>query len=136
MAVYVDDARHALGRMIMGHMLADTLDELHGVAEAIGMKRSWYQPTSFPHYGVSVSRRVAAVALGAITVDRRGIVAVKRRLRACPAFTQSVRRHHRASGLDVPGWAEMENGRYAGHEGDSVLHARGGSRADDHPRGR
>lgn len=94
MAVYVDDARHALGRMIMGHMLADSLEELHGMARAIGMELRWYQPVSFPHYDVSLERRRKAIALGAIQVDRRGIVAVKRRLSICPDFSRQVREYH------------------------------------------
>jgi hypothetical protein len=80
--------------MIMGHMLADSLDELHDMAQAIGMKKSWYQPVSFPHYDVSLERRRQALALGAIQVDRRGIVAVKRRLSLCPHFSVQVREYH------------------------------------------
>ena len=92
MAVYVDDARHALGRMVMGHMLADTLEELHAMAAAIGLRREWYQSNaSFPHYDVNLQRRAHAVRLGAIQVNRRGIVQVKRRLQTDPAFIAEVR---------------------------------------------
>lgn len=106
MPVYVDDARHPLGRMIMGHMLADTLDELHAMAEAIGMRRSWYQPCSFPHYDVSLERRARAVSLGAVSVDRRGIVAVKRRLAADPVFRAEVREACRSQGHPLPRFLE------------------------------
>lgn len=102
MAVYVDDARHPLGRMLMGHMLADTLDELHAMAQAIGMRRMWFQPLSFPHYDVSMQRRAHAVMLGALQVDRRGIVQVKRRLSADAAFVTRLIAVYRAEGHDLP----------------------------------
>lgn len=100
--VYVDDARHPYGRMVMGHMLADTLVELHAMALAIGMRRAWFQPHSFPHYDVSLERRAAAVALGAVRVDRRGIVAVKRRLSAEEAFRREVVRECALLGVEHP----------------------------------
>lgn len=82
MTVYVDRARNPLGRMILCHMAADTLEELHAMADAIGMRRAWFQATSFPHYDVSLDRRRRALALGAIEVDRRQLARFMRRRKA------------------------------------------------------
>lgn len=81
MAVYVDGERNDFGRMVMCHMWADTVAELHAMADKIGMKREWFQPLSFPHYDVSLSRRALAVELGAVQVDRREGSAIRRRIR-------------------------------------------------------
>ena len=89
MSVYVDQERNRLGRMIMCHMFADTVDELHSMAAAIGMQRAWFQPASFPHYDVSLTRRAAAPRLGAIEVDRRQGFHIRKRIRA--SFTESDR---------------------------------------------
>lgn len=81
MSVYVDQERNQFGRMVMCHMWADTLPELHEMAQAIGMDRAWFQPLSFPHYDVSLSRRERAIALGAVEVDRRQGVALRKVIR-------------------------------------------------------
>lgn len=68
MAVYVDDMRAKFGRMIMCHMVADTLEELHAMADKIGVARKWYQgppKTRHPHYDISLSKRAQAVYFGA-----------------------------------------------------------------------
>jgi hypothetical protein len=82
MAVYVDRARNKFGRMIMSHMVADSTIELWKMADAIGMRREWFQRGSFPHYDVSVARRTKALALGAVEVDRRELAQFMRRKRA------------------------------------------------------
>lgn len=67
MAVYVDDMKAKYGRMIMCHMIADTANELHAMADTIGVKRKWYQGD---HYDICLAKRRRAVAAGAIEISR------------------------------------------------------------------
>jgi hypothetical protein len=83
MTVYVDQPAYPYRRMIMCHMVADTLDELHVMAAKIGVARHWFQShASTPHYDICKSKRALAVKFGAIEADRRTMVAAMRRLRA------------------------------------------------------
>lgn len=50
MSVYVDDSTNKFRHMTMCHMTADSLDELHAMAKLIGLKKSWFQERSSPHY--------------------------------------------------------------------------------------
>jgi len=72
MTVYVDDMfRYPMGRygrMKMSHMIADTEDELHEMAAAIGVARKWYQGD---HYDVSMGCRLAAIRKGTIPITCR-----------------------------------------------------------------
>ena len=54
------------------HLWADTLEELHAMADKIGLKRKWFQdkPT-LQHYDLTVSRRKLAIENGAIELDRK-----------------------------------------------------------------
>lgn len=73
MAVYVDRAVNAYGRMMMCHMLADTPEELHSMAQQIGIARRHYQSpmvASFPHYDICKSKRAQAILLGAVEIQR------------------------------------------------------------------
>lgn len=82
MAVYVDQEKNPFRGMVMCHMLADTLEELHGMAERIGMHRGWFQPKSTPHYDLSEPNRALAIAYGAIEIDRKKTVEIIRAWRA------------------------------------------------------
>lgn len=82
MAVYVDDQKNVCANMQMCHMLADTTDELHAMADRMGLKRAWFQPKSFPHYDLSQSKRKQAICLGAVEITGRQAVQIIRRLRA------------------------------------------------------
>lgn len=79
MTVYVDDAFIPYGRMLMCHMIADTEEELHSMAEKIGIQRRWYQSkSSIPHYDVSKAKRILAIALGAKEVTSQELVKIAR----------------------------------------------------------
>lgn len=70
MAVYVDHMRAPYGRMRMCHMFADTTEELHAMADQIGVKRRWcqYPGTYKEHYDICLSKRALAVKAGAIEI--------------------------------------------------------------------
>lgn len=84
MSVYVDDMRAPFGRLVMCHMLADTDDELHAMADRIGVSRRWHQKAGTPHshYDIALSKRALAVAAGAIEIDKRGVADLLTRKRA------------------------------------------------------
>lgn len=73
MAVYVDDMRASVGRLIMCHMIADTDEELHAMADRIGVARRWHQKPDTPrsHYDIALSKRALAVTAGAIEITWR-----------------------------------------------------------------
>lgn len=73
MSVFVDDMRAPYGRMIMCHMIADTDEELHAMADKIGVSRRWHQKpgTRYSHYDICLEKRALAVKHGAIEIDRR-----------------------------------------------------------------
>lgn len=81
MPVYVDQQKNPYRGMLMCHMLADTLDELHAMAKTIGMKREWFQPVSTPHYDLSQEKRKLAIKHGAIEIDARKTVEIIRKYR-------------------------------------------------------
>lgn len=73
MAVYVDNMRAKFGRMIMCHMIADSDDELHAMADAIGVARRWHQAagTYRSHYDIAVSKKALAIQHGAKEITMR-----------------------------------------------------------------
>jgi hypothetical protein len=68
MSVYVDNMRAPFGRMIMCHMIADTLEELHAMADLIGVARQWFHRD---HYDVCLAKRRLAISAGAIPITMR-----------------------------------------------------------------
>lgn len=77
MSVYVDDVRHAFGRMVMCHMWADSLDELLAMADRIGVQRRWLQQppkASWVHFDISLGKKALAIQAGAVLTDKYGPV--------------------------------------------------------------
>lgn len=75
MALYVDDVRHPFRRMVMCHMWADTVEELHEAAQKLGLRRAWFQcppKASWEHYDISLGVKAKAITMGAILTDKYG----------------------------------------------------------------
>lgn len=78
MAVYVDNASHRYGYMVMCHMVADSLEELHAMADKIGVRRQWFQRKrlDMPHYDICRTKRKLAIKHGAKEVSTKELVRI------------------------------------------------------------
>mgnify|MGYP006921286580 FL=1 len=68
----------------MCHMLADTDEELHAMADKIGVARRWWQSpakSSGSHYDIALSKRALAVAAGAVEISLKQCAAMNFRRR-------------------------------------------------------
>ena len=78
--VYVDNARHPYGRLLLSHMVADTPRELHEMAYRLGLKREWCH--NGDHYDICAKKRALAINMGAIELSTREIARKRREIRA------------------------------------------------------
>jgi len=70
-AVYIDDAVHPWRGERWAHLMADTLPELHALAQRLGIPRRAFQNRpSGAHYDVPAPLREQAIALGARGISR------------------------------------------------------------------
>jgi len=98
--VYVDNMAAQFGRMKMCHMIADTDEELHAMADKIGVARKWWQSpekTSGSHYDITQSKRKLAIAAGAVEIGMRELAAMNARRRATGALgdpATAIEWHH------------------------------------------
>ena len=74
--VYVDTYEQPYGPYVMSHMIADTTDELLEMVDAIGVKRKHiqYAGTDREHFDVCLTKRAAAVRLGARLIHPKELV--------------------------------------------------------------
>lgn len=80
--VYVGKREYKLGRMTMSHMAADTLEELHLMAERLGIRHHFQNKQGKPHYDICKQTKAIALELGAKEVDDREIIQLFDRLKA------------------------------------------------------
>jgi len=79
--VYIDDAVHPWRGERWAHLLADTLPELHAMAQQLGIPRRAFQNRrSGAHYDVPAALRDTAIALGAVAISRHADRAQVRRV--------------------------------------------------------
>ena len=82
MTIYVDCANIKYGRMIMCHMLSESIEELHRMADIIGVKRKWFQSkASTPHYDICLAKKKQALINGAVEINRREVATLCKRIR-------------------------------------------------------
>lgn len=68
--IYVDNT---------GHMIGDSLDELHKFAKKIGLKSEWFQDHRIPHYDLTTKRMIfRALFNGATKVSTRKLIMIFR----------------------------------------------------------
>lgn len=73
--VYVGKNEYKYGRMIMSHMGSDNIDELHEMANKLGLKREWFQDKKHhPHYDISKGMKLKAIELGAVEVSDKQLI--------------------------------------------------------------
>lgn len=79
--VYVGKNEYKYGRMIMSHLAADTLEELHLMAERIGVAKKHFQnKIGKPHYDICKHNKQKALELGAVEVNDRELILLFRGL--------------------------------------------------------
>jgi hypothetical protein len=93
MTVYVDHMRAQYGRMVLCHMLADSDQELHAMADRIGVARRWHQKpgTVHSHYDICLSKRAQAVREGAVEIGRRELARLIHVRRAGCEMTRALK---------------------------------------------
>lgn len=101
MTIYVDEIRDytliAKARRLRHthwcHLTADTEEELHEFAKSLGLRRAWFQKKSDRdyrwHYDITPPKRAQAVRLGAVEIDRHGVVALMDARRAAAGLEPS-----------------------------------------------
>lgn len=67
--------------MRMSHMLADSTEELEAMARQLGLSPRWLQhPGTYrEHYDVCAANRAKAIELGAVEVNSRFLVNLRRK---------------------------------------------------------
>jgi len=87
MAVYVDSRSWLWQGQNWGHLIGDSLEELHEFAARLGLQSEWFQnSTKFPHYDITLKMKSSALAAGAIQLKGRDFIEKAR----CIAITKKT----------------------------------------------
>jgi len=95
MTVYIDSLRLPYRGMLMCHMFADTLEELHAMADRIGVARKHFQKppkAKWHHYDICLTKRAKAVRCGAVSTDRYGAAEFVARKNGDQATLERIKR--------------------------------------------
>jgi hypothetical protein len=76
--IYVDKAKIKYRNMLMSHMIADSLEELHKMANLLGIRREHFQDKRISHYDICEVKRLQAIRLGAKEVSSKQLVMISK----------------------------------------------------------
>lgn len=77
--VYVDNAEVQKHGYAWFHLMADSIQELHGFAAGIGLPaRAFHRGARHPHYDVTAGQRQRALRRGAVAISARDAVQIGR----------------------------------------------------------
>jgi hypothetical protein len=82
MTVYVDTMKAKYRGMIMCHMVADTIEELHNMAMVLGLRKYFQSQAKYPHYDISFTKKAEAMKLGAIEVTQKELLLKAKKLKS------------------------------------------------------
>ena len=75
--VYIGSREYKYRGMLMSHMIADTIDELHKMAELIGVDKKHFQnKTARQHYDICKSKKKLAFKNGAIECTEKRLMSI------------------------------------------------------------
>lgn len=85
MTVWVEEALWPRGKHVCGHLLSDSLDELHAMAEAVDLKGKYFLGHAVvPHYSIPEYLIDSVIAAGAVKLGMADRAMVLQRVwRAC-----------------------------------------------------
>lgn len=79
--VYIGKNKYKYKRMYMSHMIADSLSELHDMANKIGISYKYFQnKLNKPHYDICQIKKENAIKLGAIEISDKLIIQLLKKL--------------------------------------------------------
>jgi hypothetical protein len=63
-------------------MIADNHDELHEIAEKIGLSKRWFQNDKYiGHYDICESMKTKALKLGAVEIENKKLASIIKKVR-------------------------------------------------------
>lgn len=124
MTVYVDDDIWKWRGKLWAHMTADTAEELHRFAKSIGLKRAWFQDKDHhQHYDVTSSKRLEALAAGAVYVPMREYSVLYRTLPIAAAWNHLLTEYEADQALGYEGeeLVQRAHDRFWAYKADKAL---------------
>ena len=75
--VYIGKRKWKYRNMLMSHLIADTLEELHAMAKALGINTIHFQnKPNQPHYDICQAKKKIAISMGVQEISDKQIILI------------------------------------------------------------